>query len=220
MLSSGGSDMSFPADGVDDFDVGQLRDLEKSAVLAGAGDEAALDLLMIRVRPVVRRYCVARSQAGASVTSIESAVQDVCRELVSELPSYRGDDSPFLSFLYRVAAHALAADRGHTTPDSELADKMHRLLDRLPAAQQAILVLRVSGGFSAPEAARLLGSTPGAVRVEQHRALCSLREMLADDVGEAVEPPPGRGGAAPAPAEPPAPSGSTSSSTISSSRAG
>jgi RNA polymerase sigma-70 factor (ECF subfamily) len=199
--------MSSAAGGLDEFDVGQLRHLESLAARAGVGDEDALDVLMISVQPLVKRYCQTRLAPGASVHSGEDVAQEVCLALIGALPKYRNDGTSFLSFLYRIASHKVAdAYRSMATSrryldvveevperqwcgpepeqaalESELALRMHQLVDRLPQSQQAILVLRVTGGFSAPETARLLGSTPGAVRVAQHRALCSLREMLAGE---------------------------------------
>jgi hypothetical protein len=43
-------------------------------------------------------------------------------------------------------------------------------------------VLRVGMGLSAAETAQVVGSTPGAVRVLQHRALTRLRVALTDDM--------------------------------------
>jgi RNA polymerase sigma-70 factor (ECF subfamily) len=57
------------------------------------------------------------------------------------------------------------------------------MLHRLPDRQREILVLRVAVGLSAEETAAAVGSTPGAVRVAQHRALARLREMLASVEG-------------------------------------
>jgi RNA polymerase sigma-70 factor (ECF subfamily) len=34
-------------------------------------------------------------------------------------------------------------------------------------------------GYSAEETARMIGSTPGAIRVTQHRAMVKLRALLA-----------------------------------------
>ncbi len=65
----------------------------------------------------------------------------------------------------------------------ELADRMNKLLNMLPDQQREILVLRVIMGLSAEETAEAVGSTPGAVRVAQHRTLRRLRLML--DVGGA-----------------------------------
>jgi len=52
---------------------------------------------------------------------------------------------------------------------------MAELLQALPAKQREILVLRVVVGLSAKETADAVGSTPGAIRVAQHRALARLR---------------------------------------------
>jgi RNA polymerase sigma-70 factor (ECF subfamily) len=48
-------------------------------------------------------------------------------------------------------------------------------LEALPPAQREILVLRIVLGLSAEETALRVGTTPGAVRVAQHRALSRLR---------------------------------------------
>jgi RNA polymerase sigma-70 factor (ECF subfamily) len=53
------------------------------------------------------------------------------------------------------------------------------LLELLPERQREIVILRVVNGFSAEETAEALGSTPGAIRVAQHRALGQLRRALA-----------------------------------------
>jgi len=49
---------------------------------------------------------------------------------------------------------------------------------RLRADQQEVLALRVLGGLSATQVGEVLGKSEGAVRVAQHRALCSLREAM------------------------------------------
>ena len=52
------------------------------------------------------------------------------------------------------------------------------MLDELPDGQREVLVLRVALGLSAAETAVLVGSTPGAVRVAQHRGLARLRRAV------------------------------------------
>jgi RNA polymerase sigma-70 factor, ECF subfamily len=56
---------------------------------------------------------------------------------------------------------------------------LHELLAELPELQREVLVSRVALGYSADETARMIGSTPGAVRVTQHRAMVKLRALLA-----------------------------------------
>ncbi|ETT25870.1 RNA polymerase, sigma-24 subunit, ECF subfamily [Rhodococcus rhodochrous ATCC 21198] len=54
------------------------------------------------------------------------------------------------------------------------------LLSTLTLRQREILRLRVVEGLSVEESAAVLRTTPGAVRVGQHRALSRLRAALAD----------------------------------------
>ncbi|MFC4948357.1 sigma factor-like helix-turn-helix DNA-binding protein [Pseudonocardia sp. GCM10023141] len=48
----------------------------------------------------------------------------------------------------------------------------------LPAAQRDVVVMRIVLGLSAEETAQHLSTTPGAVRVTQHRAPARLRRLL------------------------------------------
>jgi RNA polymerase sigma-70 factor, ECF subfamily len=62
--------------------------------------------------------------------------------------------------------------------EADSAARMSALLDLLPAKQREILILRVVVGLSAEETADAVGSSPGAVRVAQHRALARLRAEI------------------------------------------
>ena len=62
--------------------------------------------------------------------------------------------------------------------DSESSARMNRLLAILPEKQREILILRVVVGMSAEETAEAVGSTAGAVRVAQHRALARLKSEI------------------------------------------
>lgn len=55
---------------------------------------------------------------------------------------------------------------------------MNALLQVLPEKQREILILRVVVGLSAEETAEAVGSTAGAVRVAQHRALAKLKTQI------------------------------------------
>jgi RNA polymerase sigma-70 factor (ECF subfamily) len=63
----------------------------------------------------------------------------------------------------------------------ELAGRMATLLDMLPEKQREIIRLRVVVGLSVEETAEAVGSTPGAVRVAQHRALSRLRSVVGSE---------------------------------------
>ncbi|MGH3945243.1 MAG: RNA polymerase sigma factor ShbA, partial [Pseudonocardiaceae bacterium] len=150
------------------------------------------------------RYCRARvGSQEKTFASADDVAQEVCLAVFAALPSYRDQGRPFLAFVYGIAAHKVAdahrssarnrAEPVPEIPDSpelvdagpeqramqgELAERMDQLLDLLPDKQREILVLRVVVGLSAEETAEAVGSTPGAVRVAQHRALGKLRSVL------------------------------------------
>jgi RNA polymerase sigma-70 factor (ECF subfamily) len=171
-----------------------------------AGDGAATNRLLATIRPLVVRYCRARvGRHERSFASADDVAQEVCLAVLTALPSYRDQGRPFLAFVYGIAQHKVAdahraaarnrADPVPDVPDSvseadgpeqralrfELNGQLARLLDVLPAKQREIVVLRVVVGLSAEETAAAVGSTPGAVRVAQHRALGRLRRLLAGD---------------------------------------
>lgn len=176
-------------------------------VLVGAaieGDRSAMERLLASVRPQVVRYCRARvGRHERSYASADDVAQEVCLAVLTALPSYRDQGRPFLAFVYGIAAHKVAdahrsAARNRSEPvaefpdspdvregpeqravSGELSETMARLMHTLPAKQREILVLRVVVGLSAEETADAVGSTPGAVRVAQHRALSRLRKALA-----------------------------------------
>ena len=176
------------------------------ALVAAAieGDRSAIARLLASVQPLVVRYCRARvGRQERSYASADDVAQEVCLAVLTALPSYRDQGRPFLAFVYGIAAHKVAdahrsaarnrAEPVPEFPDSpeledgpeqhvmhgELSGRMARLLATLPQKQREILVLRVVVGLSAEETADAVGSTPGAVRVAQHRALTRLRKALA-----------------------------------------
>ena len=57
-------------------------------------------------------------------------------------------------------------------------NEVSALLDSLSDKARDIIILRVFEGLPAEEVAQLVGSTPGAVRVAQHRALAKLRAVV------------------------------------------
>lgn len=170
---------------------------------AMAGDRNAVGRVLTIIRPLVVRYCRARLGApDRSSASADDVAQEVCLAVLTALPGYRVQGKPFLAFVYGIAAHkvidahrASARNRSEPVadvPDAveagdgpeqralrvELSGEMGRLLDQLPDKQREILVLRVVVGLSAEETAEAVGSTPGAVRVAQHRALARLRKSM------------------------------------------
>ncbi len=121
---------------------------------------------------------------------------------IQALPRYQDQGRPFLAFVYGIAAHKVAdahraAGRNRSEPtdsvperyslesgpeqmalQADSASRMNKLLEILPEKQREILILRIVVGMSAEETAEAVGSTPGAVRVAQHRALARLKSEI------------------------------------------
>ena len=170
---------------------------------AVAGNRDALREVLEIIRPIVVRYCRARvGTTERSGLSADDVAQEVCLAAITALPRYKDQGRPFLAFVYGIAAHKVAdahraAARNRADPtdvvperysleagpeqmalDSESSARMSKLLSVLPEKQREILILRVVVGMSAEETAEAVGSTPGAVRVAQHRALARLKAQI------------------------------------------
>jgi RNA polymerase sigma-70 factor (ECF subfamily) len=179
--------------------MGSAETADEHVAAALAGDHGAVAKLLAAIRPMIVRYCRARVHGSASADDV---AQEVCLAVLKALPSYRDQGRPFLAFVYGIASHkvadahrAAARDRSEPTSDlpesadraagpeqqamdSDLSRRMARLLEVLPEKQREIVRLRVVVGLSAEETAEAVGSTPGAVRVAQHRALARLRREI------------------------------------------
>ncbi len=181
----------------------QEERLDAVVAQAVAGDPNALREVLETIRPIVVRYCRARvGTLDRNGLSADDVAQEVCLAAVMALPRYRDRGRPFLAFVYGIAAHKVAdafraAGRDLSYPtatvpdhrsaepdpeqaavDADSATRMSELLGLLPDKQREILILRVVVGLSAEETAEAVGSTAGAVRVAQHRALARLKSEI------------------------------------------
>ena len=181
-----------------------LRDAElnRLAGLASGGDQKALEVLLGRIRPMVVQYCRARIGLGTLGTqSAEDITQDTLFAVVGALERWR-PEKRVMAFVYGIASNKVvdayrAAGRDRSVPTDVVPDEpdfehgpeqavlrggvvaeLRELLDQLPEQHREILVLRVALGLTAVETAAAVGSTSGAVRVTQHRALAKLRELV------------------------------------------
>lgn len=180
------------------------REAQEWVAAATGGDSYAIGRLLAILRPAIMRYCRSRiSSWEASAGNVDDIAQEVCVAVLRALPRYQCDDSrPFLGFVYGIAAHKIAdarreAARSRTYPTGDFPDIVDQrpgpeeyaialpqrahitaLLDMLPEGHRRVLVLRFVIGLSAAETATAIGSTPGAVRVAQHRALTRIRATI------------------------------------------
>ena len=73
---------------------------------------------------------------------------------------------------------SLAAGPEELAIASERAQVAHQLMRVLAPAHREVLVMRIVLGWSAAQTAEAIGTSPGVVRVMQHRALNTLRARL------------------------------------------
>src|SRR5690625_1795902 len=186
--------------------------LDAAVAQAASGDRDALRDVLETIRPLVVRYCRARVGSGErSGQSADDVAQEVCMAVLTALPRYRDQGKPFLAFVYGIAAHKVAdahraGGRNRSDPtadvpdegsveggpeqrylDAESRERVEALLAHLPERQREIVVLRLIVGLSAEETAEAVGSTAGAVRVAQHRALAKLKKIMSEADGHGVD---------------------------------
>lgn len=169
--------------------------------LAVDGDGRALQKVIRLIHPLILRYTRARIGGGRMPTA-EDVAQEICLAVATSIHKYQDMGRPFMAFVYGIAfnkvadAHrALFRDKltpieevpdsvapGHTPEDAALeiddSNQIRAMLDVLGEKARDIIILRVFVGLSAEETAEAVGSTPGAVRVAQHRAIAKLRKAL------------------------------------------
>jgi RNA polymerase sigma-70 factor (ECF subfamily) len=180
------------------------EELDAAVAAAAQGDRAALAQVLEVVRPLVVRYCRARvGSAERGSLSADDVAQEVCLAVMTALPRYQDQGRPFMAFVYGIAAHKVAdahrnASRNRADPmadvpdvisteqgpeqralESEAGRQMEELLSTLPDKHREILILRLVVGLSAEETAAAVGSTAGAIRVAQHRAIAKLKTRVA-----------------------------------------
>jgi RNA polymerase sigma-70 factor (ECF subfamily) len=182
--------------------------IDELVARAVGGDLRARDDLLALIHPLVLKYCRARlGRQESLMSSADDVAQDVCMAVVSALPNYQLKGLSFRAFVYGIAAHKVtdafrAIGRNRAEPVAELPDgpvtadgpehrllaaemsaRLGKLLAHLTPRQREVLVLRLAVGLSAEETAQAVRSTPGAVRVTQHRALGRLRKILLGEAG-------------------------------------
>jgi RNA polymerase sigma-70 factor, ECF subfamily len=173
---------------------------EFPAVLEAAqdGSEAAFTRLWLDANPALVRYLRVIAPESA-----EDVAADTWVQVVRGLRRFRGDEAAWRAWLFTTARrrmidasrrrsrrreeplHDVPAEALPLTADA--ADEaMERLgtrsaialLSRLPELQAEVILLRVVAGLDTNAVARLLGRSPGSVRVAGHRGLRRLAEIL------------------------------------------
>ena len=163
---------------------------------AQGGDETAFACLFRDIQPTLLRYL------HVITPEAEDVAGDTWLQVVKGLPRFRGGEEAFRAWLFTIARHR-AVDAGRSrsrrpdvpltlaqiaeqplAPDAaELAleaistRSVMVLIKSLPREHAEIIMLRVVAGLEAADVARIVGKTPGAVRVTAHRALRRLADL-------------------------------------------
>ncbi len=168
----------------------------------GAADEAdrAFSELWRDANPALLRYLRVIAPETA-----EDIAADTWVQVVRGLGAFRGDEAAWRAWLFTIARHR-AIDEGRrrsrrpvvsvpevadvTSPDNPdpadlVLEKLSTraavaLIATLPRLQAEVILLRVVAGLDTPAVARLVGRSPGAVRVAAHRGLRQLAATLAE----------------------------------------
>ena len=165
---------------------------------AQAGDETAVAYIFRDLQPALLRYL------RVIAPDPEDMAGETWAQVVAGLAGFRGDEQAFRAWLFTIARHR-AADGGRSrarrptvplelsgaaeqlvSPDTaDLALEavnvrtVLRLIASLPHDQAEVIMLRVVAGLEPGDVARIVGKTPGAVRVAAHRGLRRLAELSA-----------------------------------------
>lgn len=164
---------------------------ERALVEAAQADPARFVDLYDRNFHRVYAYVIRRTGVRAEAEDITSQVFE---RALTNLAKFEWRGVPFVAWLYRIAANALADRRRETerdssdpppdVPDGRESDEIERrtmlfqLVERLPDAQRQVIEMRFVEEKSIREIAAALERSEGAVKQLQLRALENLRKSM------------------------------------------
>lgn len=164
---------------------------ERALVEAAQADPARFVDLYDRNFHRVYAYVIRRTGVRAEAEDITSQVFE---RALTNLAKFEWRGVPFVAWLYRIAANALADRRRETerdssdpptdVPDGRESDEIERrtmlfqLVERLPDAQRQVIEMRFVEEKSIREIAAALDRSEGAVKQLQLRALENLRKSM------------------------------------------
>ena len=176
----------------DDFETG----LKRSWMRAQAGDEAAYRESLTRIAARLRSFF------GRRLQSFPDDVEDLVQETLLALHLQRGTYDPALpvsAWVHAIARHKLVdlwRRRGRREALTDALDDLDEtqhpvvaaeqparrdlrvLLDTLPPAQRQAIVLTKIAGLSMAEASQRTGVSIAALKVQVHRGLKRLAELV------------------------------------------
>ncbi len=179
--------------------MGERREIDRLVDAARCGDSHAFGELFDRFYQPIYRYAFTRL---GSISDAEDAAAETFMSALGALPRFAWRGAPFEAWLFRIAASKVAdvwRERARRAPHRASAatpDRLHepdpamrylaversqRLFDaveRLPAAQRDVILLRFVAQRSVAEVAAILGCSEGSVKQRRLRAVVRLRTLL------------------------------------------
>src|SRR6202049_2594796 len=124
----------------------------------------------------------------------QDLTSEVFQHALANLKRFEWRGAPFAAWLYQIAANAVADHYGRAARERggqahsplyqdeveqiEQRALLFQLVDRLPADQRRVIVMRFAEGKSIREIAEEFGRSEGAIKQLQWRALQTLRAQL------------------------------------------
>lgn len=177
----------------------QPDDDHQLLMAAKDGDTEAFGTLYERYADRIFLYLFGRV---SNHLDAEDITEDVFLRVWRSLPNYNEQGVPFPAYLFSVARNALIdhyrrsgrvkgqvsiddiplpdhrPGPGESALSNSEREELRAKLGQLRDDYRTVLELRFLAGLSPDETARVMGRSPGAVRVLQHRALAALRVVL------------------------------------------
>ncbi len=179
---------------------------ESVLLAAKSGAEWAIALLYRDLDPKLLRFLRAQEPVEG-----DDLASEVWLDAAAGLGRFVGDEQAFQRWIFTIARRRLIDLRRRRGRRPELVGLRESLVDRdgahdpesvvlagseteaalarigrLSRDQAEVVLLRVVGGFDVKEVATIIGKTPGAVRVLQHRALQRLAQELTQEKRRSV----------------------------------
>jgi len=168
-------------------------DTEDERLLIEAAQADPARFVELYDRHVDRVYAYVSRRAGNRSVA-EDITSAVFEQALTHLPRFEWRGVPFIAWLFRIAANALAdhwQQQGRDAHDmpAEVPDEheykeierrvsLFQLVNRLPEAQRQVIQMRFVEGHSIRDVAVALERSEGAVKQLQLRALASLRKGM------------------------------------------
>ena len=166
---------------------------------ASAGDTDAFTLLYERYVNRIYNYIYYRT---GNPTEAEDLTSRVFHRALNHIAHYHNRGVPFSAWLYRIAHNLVAnwhrdnsrrnevpledqpalATRTelpeHTLVTNQELENLLKVIRRLPAERQQLLILKFVEGMSNAEIAAIMMRSEGAIKSLYHRTLLTLRDLI------------------------------------------